>query len=161
VRVARRVRAGGPGKRAGGDTGTAPWADLTAIPGLSCQLCAQHILRDLAGAAETYPDAHWPVQISQALQELIHAANTARAQGLPAIPGEVGAPLIHAFKHGVLLGLSQIPRIPGRKQEPCRDLLECLRDRQDDVLRFTTDLRIPPTSNQAVRCPEASGQSIQ
>jgi transposase len=29
VRAARRVRAGGPGKRAGGDTGTAPWADLT------------------------------------------------------------------------------------------------------------------------------------
>jgi hypothetical protein len=29
VRAARRVRAGGPGKRAGGDTGAAPWADLT------------------------------------------------------------------------------------------------------------------------------------
>jgi hypothetical protein len=26
-----------------------------------------------------------------------------------------------------------------------------LRDRQNDVLRFTTDLRIPPTSNQAER----------
>jgi transposase len=26
-----------------------------------------------------------------------------RAQGLPAIPGEVAAPLIHAFKHGVPL----------------------------------------------------------
>jgi hypothetical protein len=25
--------------------------------------------------------------------------------------------------------------------------LECLKDREDDVLRFTTDLRIPPTSN--------------
>ena len=78
-------------------------------------------------------------------------ANTARAQGLPAIPGEAAAPLIHAFKHGVLLGLSQVPKMPGRKQRPCRDLLECLRDRQADVLRFTTDLRIPPTSNQAER----------
>lgn len=29
VRAARRVRAGGPGKRAGGNTSTAPWADLT------------------------------------------------------------------------------------------------------------------------------------
>jgi transposase len=59
--------------------------------------------------------------------------------------------LIHAFRHGVLVGLSQIPRRPGRKQLPCRDLLECLRDRQGDVLRFTTDLRIPPTSYQAER----------
>jgi transposase len=127
------------------------YQNYDAIPGLIHQLCAQHILRDLAGAAETYPSAHWPVQASQALQELIHAANTARTQGLPAIPGNIAAPLIHAFKHGVLVGLSQIPRVPGRKQEPCRDLLECLRDRQADVLRFTTDLRIPPTSNQAER----------
>jgi len=28
-RLARRVRVGGPGKRTGGNTGTAPWADLT------------------------------------------------------------------------------------------------------------------------------------
>src|SRR6266480_1456811 len=34
-RRARRVRAGGPGKRAGSDTGTAPWADLTTIAHLS------------------------------------------------------------------------------------------------------------------------------
>jgi transposase len=127
------------------------YQNYDAIPSLIHQLCAQHILRDLAGAAETYPNAHWPVQTSQALQGLIHAANTACAQGLPAIPDGIAAPLIHAFKHGVLLGLSHVLRVPGRKQEPCRDLLECLRDRQDDVLRFACDLRIPPTSNQAER----------
>ena len=127
------------------------YACYDAIPGLIHQLCCQHLLRDLEDAAQQYPGAHWPVQITQALQGLIHAANTARAQGLPAIPGDIAAPLIHAFTHGVLLGLSQVPRVPGRKQRPGRDLLECLRDRQDDVLRFTTDLRIPPTSNQAER----------
>ncbi len=121
------------------------------FPGVIHQLCCQHLLRDLADAAETYPGAHWPVQIREALQGLIHAASTARAQGLPAIPGDVAAPLVHAFKHGVILGLGQVKRTGGRKQQPCRDLLECLRDRQDDVLRFTTDLRIPPTSNQAER----------
>jgi transposase len=127
------------------------YQNYDAFPGLIHQLCAAHILRDLADAAEAYPDAHWPVQITQALQGLIHAANTARGQDSPAIPEQTAAPLIHAFKHGVLLGLSQIRRVPGRKQEPCRDLLECLRDRQDDVLRFATDLAIPPTSNQAER----------
>jgi hypothetical protein len=81
-------------------------------------LCCQHNLRNLAGAAETYPEAHWPIQITQALQELIHAANTARARGLPALPDGIAAPLIHAFKHGVLVGLSQIARVPGRKQQP-------------------------------------------
>jgi transposase len=127
------------------------YQNYDAFAGLIHQLCCAHIGRDLADAAETYPDAHWPVQIRQALQGLIHAANLARGQGLPAVPGEIAAPLIHAFRHGVLLGLSQIPRVPDRKQQPCRDLLECLRDRQDDVLRFVTDLTIPPTSNQAER----------
>jgi transposase len=127
------------------------YQDHDAIPGLTHQLCCQHLLRDLAAAAQEYPDAHWPVQITQALQGLIHAADTARAQGVSAIPAGTAAPLIHAFKHGVLLGLSQVPRAPGRKQQPYRDLLECLRDRRDDVLRFVGDLRIPPTSNQAER----------
>lgn len=34
-RHARRVRVGGPGKRSGGDTGTAPWADLTTAAHVS------------------------------------------------------------------------------------------------------------------------------
>jgi len=72
-------------------------------------------------------------------------------QHLTAIPDDVAAQLARAFRHGVILGLGQVKKTSGRKQAPCRDLLECLRDRQDDVLRFTTDLRIPPTSNQAGR----------
>jgi hypothetical protein len=121
------------------------------FPGLSCQLCCQHLIRDCEDAAQTYPDAHWPVQIREALQGLIHAANTARGQDLPAIPDEIAAPLTRAFRHGVILGPGQVPRRQARKQNPGRDLLECLRDRQDDVLRFAGDLRIPPTSNDAER----------
>jgi len=127
------------------------YQNYDAIPGLIHQLCTAHLLRDLADAAETYPQAHWPVQITQALQAMIHAANTAREQGLAAIPADIMAPLEKAFRHGVLLGLKEVRENPGRKQEPFRELLRCLRDRQDDVLRFTTDLRIPPTSNQAER----------
>ena len=121
------------------------------FPGLIHQLCTAHLSRDLADAAQAYPDAHWPVQIREALQALVHAANQARAEGLAAVPGDIAGPLIHAFKHGVILGLSQVPKVAGRKQQPCRDLLECLRDRQADVLRFASDLQIPPTSNQAER----------
>jgi len=122
------------------------YQNYDAFPGLVHQLCAAHILRDLADAAETYPDAHWPVQITQALQGLIHAANTARAQGLAAVPAGTAAPLERAFRHGVILGLSQVQA--GRAH---RALLECLRDRRGDILRFTTNLVIPPTSNQAER----------
>ncbi len=127
------------------------YRNYDAFPGLIHQLCCAHLARDLEDAAQTYPDAHWPVQIREALQGLIHAASTARAQGLAATPDGVAAPLIRAFRHGVILGLGQVRRVDARKQLPCRDLLECLRDRQDDVLRFVSDLRVPPTSNQAER----------
>src|SRR5260370_30375333 len=70
---------------------------------------------------------------------------------MAAVPDAIAGPLAHAFRHGVHIGLSQVPRCEGRGQSPHRALLECLRDRQDDVLRFASDLRIPPTSNQAER----------
>jgi hypothetical protein len=55
------------------------------------------------------------------------------------------------FRRGVTVGLSEIRRVPGAKtkQPPARTLLECLRHREADVLRFLTDTVIPPTSNQA------------
>jgi transposase len=115
------------------------------------QLCVQHLIRDCTDAAETYPDAHWPVQIREALRGLIHAANLAREQHVAAIPAEIADPLISAYRHGVRIGLKEVARVPGRQQPKHRALLEDLRDREPDILRFTTDLRIPPTSNQAER----------
>jgi transposase len=129
------------------------YQNYDAFPGIAHQLCAAHLLRDLEDAAETYPDAVWPGQIADTLRALIHAANLAREQGLPAVPDDTIAGELRLFRHGVAVGLSEIRRVPGsnEKQPPGRLLLECLRDRRDDVLRFLSDLRIPPTSNQAER----------
>jgi transposase len=123
------------------------------IPGVLHQLCTQHLLRDLEDAAQAYPGAVWPGQAAEALRALIHASNVARDQGLTAVPADGIAADLKLFRHAVLVGLSGIPRVPGAntKQKPGRTLLECLHDREDDVLRFLTDLRIPPTSNQAER----------
>jgi hypothetical protein len=123
------------------------------IPGVLHQLCTQHILRDLEDCAQAYPDAVWPGQAAETLRALIHAANTARDKGLAAVPGEDIADDLVLFRNAVRVGLSEVRRVPGAnsKQKTGRCLLECLRDREDDVLRFTTDLRIPPTSNQAER----------
>ncbi len=121
--------------------------------GISHQLCTQHLLRDLEDAAQSYPDAIWPGQIAGALRGLIHAANLARDQGLPAVPAEMTAEDLTLFRRGVAVGLSQVRRVPGAKakQPPARLLLQCLRHREADVLRFLTDTAIPPTSNQAER----------
>lgn len=123
------------------------------IPGVIHQLCCQHLLRDIEDAAQSYPDAIWPGQAAAALRGLIHAANTARGQGLAAVPDDVTAEDLRLFRNAIRVGLSGIRRVPGanKKQPPARLLLECLNDREADVLRFLTDLRIPPTSNQAER----------
>jgi transposase len=113
------------------------------------QLCTQHLLRDLQGAAETYPGEHWPAQIADALRTLIHEANTARDQGLAAIDQAVKDTQIELLRHGVLVGLSATLSHgdqPGENK--ARSLLEVLRDRPADVLRFADDLNVPPTSNQ-------------
>jgi transposase len=129
------------------------YQNYDAIPGVMHQLCCAHILRDLEDAGQAYPDAIWPVQAADALRALIHAANIAREQGLPAVHAEDTASDLRLFRHAVRIGLSQVRRVPGAntRQRPGRMLLECLKDREADVLRFLTDLRIPPTSNQAER----------
>ena len=122
--------------------------------GIRHQLCTAHLLRDIEDAAQSYPDAIWPGQIADALRALIHAANVARGQGHNAVPGDAIAGDLTLFRRGVTVGLSQVRRVPGGrkvKQPPALMLLECLRDRESDVLRFLTDTAIPPTSNQAER----------
>jgi hypothetical protein len=119
------------------------------------QACCAHLLRDYQDAAESWPGAIWPGQAQRALRGLIRAWHDARDAGLPAIPDDVKDPHVHEFRHAVLAGLSDIPRIPGPHnatgQHPGRDLLEFCKDREDDVLRFTTDTRIWPTSNISER----------
>ena len=129
------------------------YQNYDAFDGISHQLCCQHLLRDLEDAAQSYPGAIWPGQIAEALRGLIHQANVARRQGLHAVPAKMTAEHLKLFRHGVAVGLSQVRRVPGAKskQPPARPLLECLRHREADVLRFLTDTAIPPTSNQAER----------
>jgi transposase len=129
------------------------YQNYDAFDGISHQLCTQHLLRDLEDAAESYPDAIWPGQIADALRGLIHAANLARDQGLAAVPEQMTAEHLTLFRRGITVGLSQVRRVPGAKskQPPARLLLECLRHREADVLRFLSDTAIPPTSNQAER----------
>ena len=124
--------------------------DSPTLGTLAHQLCAQHLLRDLDGAAQVYPDAVWPVQIAAALRGLIHEANLARDQGLDAIADDALAALLDRFRHGVLVGLSDTTSHGDRPGESkARNLLEVLRDRPGDVLRFVHDLAVPPTSNLA------------
>jgi transposase len=130
------------------------YQNYDSFDGISHQLCTARLLRDIEDAAECYPDTIWPGQIARELRALIHAASMARDQGLAAVPDEMTAEHLKLFRNGVNVGLSQVRRVPGGKnvkQPPALTLLECLRRREADVLRFLTDTAIPPTSNQAER----------
>jgi len=122
--------------------------------GVVHQLCTAHLLRDVEDAAQACPEAHWPAQIARELRALIHQANIARDAGLAAVPEDAIREHRRLFRNAVNVGLSQVRRIPGGtkvRQPPGLLLLECLKHREDDVLRFLTDTAIPPTSNQAER----------
>jgi transposase len=127
--------------------------DAAVFAGLVHQLCTAHILRDLADAAECYPHAQWPTQIADALRDLVHATNTARQAGLAGIDGQLRQVRLDWIRAGVAVGLSEVDRNPNPKgkQPPGRCLLEMLRDRLGDVVRFAHDLKVPATSNQAER----------
>ncbi|MEU8178066.1 transposase [Microbispora hainanensis] len=111
------------------------------------RLCAAHLIRDLEDCAETYPHARWLRQLQMALRGLIHAADLAREQGKDAIAAGTLPMFTKMFRGGVAVGLSEVKRVPGPPktvtQPVDRVLLEVLRDRTDDVLRFAHDLRIP------------------
>lgn len=55
------------------------------------------------------------------------------------------------FRDAVRVGLAEHRRAPGRKQSKTRNLLERLRDREPEILRFTTDLAVPFTNNGSER----------
>lgn len=137
-----------------GFTGTAVhdcWASYNAYTGCAHALCGAHIARELIAADEADPGQHWPGQAIDALFALNDAAHAAREHGRRRIPPEIAEPLLHAWRHAIAVGLAQHPARPGRKQTKTRNLLQRLRDREADVLRFAHDLAVPFTNNQAER----------
>jgi transposase len=119
------------------------------------QACAAHLIRDFEDAAQSWPQAIWPAQAQRALRALTGAWHRARDTGLAGIPPPIRDPLTREFRHAVLAGLSDVPRIPGPKnttaQHPGRDLPEFCSRRENDVLRFTTSTAIWPTNNLSER----------
>jgi hypothetical protein len=116
------------------------------------QLCVAHVIRELTALHEQYPHQLWADQIRWALARLIEQAARARAAGLQHIPPEQIQVYQRVFDQGVAVGLRHHPRTsPTDAQSDATNVLERLRDRAHEYLRFTQDLAVAATNNQGER----------
>jgi transposase len=125
--------------------------DARAYPSAVHALCGAHLIRELTAADEAHPGQKWPTQARDALLALNTAAHRARTDDREHIPPEIAQFYLTLFAQAIAVGLSLHPRAPGREQTKTRNLLERLRERTDEVLRFAHNLTVPFTNNQAER----------
>jgi transposase len=138
------------------------WKPYYTLTGVLHALCNAHHLRELKALVEIEKE-DWARRMQRHLRRACHAANLARAQGIPLKPG-----LIALFERcydailaeGLVFHVAQpallraVSKGKARGRQPRRvghNLLLRLITRKPDVLRFLTDPRVPFTNNLAER----------
>ena len=122
------------------------------FPDADHQLCCAHVIRELTACDERFPGQIWAPQIRWSLAEMIKVADQARAEGLDHIPPERLRRWEIYYNSAIQVGLEHYPVDPSTdKQSTETNLLLRLRDYKDQYLRFTADLAVPATNNQAER----------
>lgn len=115
-------------------------------------LCGAHLLRELDGAAD--PDLWgqpWAADLAAVLRSAVHAANQARQDGRAHVHPAVVKNLLRHYDKAVRAGRRAYPKQRGGRRPKPAALLDRLDKQREQVLRFLTDLRVPPHNNQAER----------
>jgi transposase len=114
-------------------------------------LCNAHLIRELDGVYHADPvDQAWAKAALDVLTEANAACHSARAQGLARLPAEQIERLAAGFDQALKCGRSANPDPPGGGRKPYRrTLVDRMRRRREDFLRFVHDLAVPFTNNQA------------
>ena len=114
--------------------------------------CGAHGLRDLAGLHRFDPDGQlWARAMAGLLTDANAAAGAARAAGRTRLSDEQDAAFRARYRGAVAKGLAGNA---GKKTQMAKDglrLARRFRGHEDMILRFTTDLAVGFTSNQAER----------
>lgn len=126
--------------------------------GMKHSLCNVHLERELKSLQEIMPDQHWPEAMMTLLSAIHGDVKSAKAAGATELKAEEIAKYQLRYRKIVGLGLSMHPlpdRVAGKrgclKKGTARNLLERLRDRENEVLRFMHDFAVPFENNQAER----------
>lgn len=119
-------------------------------------ICGAHLLRDLAGVAETPSQRPWAEAMAKTLLAAKQAADTAREAGQPQISASLRIQLGQRYAQVVDEGHAANPApVPGRRRTTLErqgyNLAVALRDHKDEVLRFIDNLGVSFDNNQAER----------
>jgi transposase len=129
------------------------WAPYDSYATPDHQLCCAHALRELQAVTDTAQQGQWcwATQAAEALTAMQNLVREAISQGPDAVDPAALAAQTRLFRSAVLAGASQTAARSGPLMKKHNALARRLRDRQDDYLRFTTDLRAPPDNNGTER----------
>lgn len=132
------------------------WAPYWRYTQAAHAICNAHILRDLAAVAEVASQQNWADAMAGLLVDAKRRAEAAAAAGLHAVPRGQRAALRARYNRIVADALAVNPEpTSGRKRNALErasyNLAVALRDHAGEILRFTTDLRVPFDNNQAER----------
>ena len=129
------------------------WAPYDSYATPDHQLCCAHALRELQAVTDIAQQGQWcwATQAAEALTAMQELVREAISQGPDAVDPAALAAQTRLFRSAVLAGASQTAARSGPLMKKHNALARRLRDRQDDYLRFTTDLRTPPDNNGTER----------
>jgi transposase len=114
--------------------------------------CAAHLLRDLRQVSDADPAAQlWATAMATTLIEAHQAATQARAQGHDRIDEATLAQIRNHYLGALALGATANRDDPSPLAHKARTLITRFRRFEDMILRFTLDLSVPFTNNEAER----------
>ncbi len=114
--------------------------------------CGAHLLRDLRAISDADPIGQlWATAMADTLTGAHRAATTARGTGADRLDDTTLATLLNHYLGALAKGRTDNLGEEGELATKARTLIRRFHRYQDMILRFTTDLAIPWTNNQAER----------
>jgi transposase len=129
------------------------WAPYDSYLDVTHQLCCAHVLRELAGVADTVLEPHWcwASQAADALVAMQYLVSQAIASGAKTLNPDALATQINRYRSAAQMGITQTAQRSDAVMRKHHALARRLIDRQPDYLRFTHDWRVPPDNNGSER----------
>jgi len=133
------------------------WSPYWKFPNVVHGVCCAHLLRDLAGVAENYPEvSEWARHMSELLLKTDHRCHEVRDEGGIALPGEEIAAFERRYDEIITLAYQTNPppeQPEGKRGKPRRGkplaLIDRLKKYKGEVCLFAHDFRVPFTNNLA------------